>query len=338
MEILADELSKLIPEDTIVNIGNSFENIHTLSGDTGTYEDELFFYHGDHLSSNQMITDINANITQQILYAPFGEILTEYNAYWHQGKIPDYQFNAKEKDEESGLYYYSARYYNPPTFISRDPLFEKYPFMSSYSYCANNPVIRVDPDGRDWRQRQMAVEKAKEYVAKNSGNTYALGGRGNPGGMTDCSGMVSRTIMAGGEPDPYTNHTGRGVERIIQASTPVENVNDIEAGNVMVFNTDKQKRGHIGLISDVQKDSDGNTIGVTIIDSGGDPESGKSGPRYTQVTFGGKKYWDKKIEGVYKWDTIPDTTYEGGTLPNVDVEAQRIPSTLENNRINQIGE
>jgi RHS repeat-associated protein len=58
-------------------------------------------------------------------------------------------FNAKEKDEESGMYYYEARYYNPPSFISRDPLFEKYPFMSPYTYCLNNPLIFIDPTGEE---------------------------------------------------------------------------------------------------------------------------------------------------------------------------------------------
>jgi RHS repeat-associated protein len=82
-------------------------------------------------------------------YALFGEILAEYNAYWHQGKIPDYMFNAKEYDEENGMFYYSARYYNPPTFISRDPLFEKYPWMSPYCYTANNPVKYIDPTGME---------------------------------------------------------------------------------------------------------------------------------------------------------------------------------------------
>jgi RHS repeat-associated protein len=82
-------------------------------------------------------------------YALFGEILAEYNAYWHQGKIPDYQFNAKELDEENGMYYFNARYYALPTFISRDPLFEKYPWMSPYAYCSNNPVKYIDPDGRE---------------------------------------------------------------------------------------------------------------------------------------------------------------------------------------------
>ncbi|MFA5639611.1 MAG: RHS repeat-associated core domain-containing protein [Bacteroidales bacterium] len=55
-------------------------------------------------------------------------------------------------DEENGMYYYSARYYAPPTFISRDPMFEKYPSISPYTYCANNPMKFVDPTGETWYQ------------------------------------------------------------------------------------------------------------------------------------------------------------------------------------------
>ena len=58
-----------------------------------------------------------------------------------------YPFNAKELDEESGMYYYSARYYAPPTFISRDPLFEEFPTWSPYHYCYNNPLRFIDPTG-----------------------------------------------------------------------------------------------------------------------------------------------------------------------------------------------
>jgi RHS repeat-associated protein len=58
-------------------------------------------------------------------------------------------FNAKELDEETGMYYYSARYYNPPTFISRDVLFEKKPFMSPYAMSRNNPLRFIDPSGMD---------------------------------------------------------------------------------------------------------------------------------------------------------------------------------------------
>jgi RHS repeat-associated protein len=119
-----------------------------------------------------MITDINAKVVQQVLYAPFGEVITEYNAYWHNGLVPDYMFNAKELDEESGMYYYEARYYAPPSFISRDPLFEKYPTMSPYAYCANNPVKYIDPDGRDyynWNGKYLGKSENKDDVFIVSG-------------------------------------------------------------------------------------------------------------------------------------------------------------------------
>ncbi len=61
--------------------------------------------------------------------------------------LPKYSFNAKELDEETGMYYYEARYYKPPVFTSRDPMFEKKPWLSPYHYCSNNPVGRVDLNG-----------------------------------------------------------------------------------------------------------------------------------------------------------------------------------------------
>ncbi len=64
--------------------------------------------------------------------------------------LPKYAFNAKELDEETGMYYYEARYYAPPVFTSRDPMFEKYFWMSPYAYCANNPVKYVDPTGKEF--------------------------------------------------------------------------------------------------------------------------------------------------------------------------------------------
>ena len=62
-----------------------------------------------------------------------------------------FKYNGKELDEATGLYYYGARYYDPKTsiWLSVDPLAEKYPSISPYVYVANNPMVYVDPDGRD---------------------------------------------------------------------------------------------------------------------------------------------------------------------------------------------
>ena len=103
--------------------------------------------HPNHLGSTCYVTDENASVVQGFLYAPFGEITNEHDNSFGSSVLPKYSFNAKELDEETGMYYYEARYMAPPVFISRDRLFEKYPFMTPYGYCANNPVIIIDPSG-----------------------------------------------------------------------------------------------------------------------------------------------------------------------------------------------
>ena len=56
----------------------------------------------------------------------------------------------KKLDEETGLYYYGARYYDPrlSMWLGMDPMQGKYPGVSTYAYCMGNPVGAIDPDGR----------------------------------------------------------------------------------------------------------------------------------------------------------------------------------------------
>ncbi|MBA3899782.1 MAG: LysM peptidoglycan-binding domain-containing protein, partial [Bacteroidetes bacterium] len=60
-----------------------------------------------------------------------------------------YRYVGKEKDLESGLYYYGARYYSSwlCRFISVDPLAGKFAHLSPYNYASNNPVNHLDIDG-----------------------------------------------------------------------------------------------------------------------------------------------------------------------------------------------
>ena len=61
-----------------------------------------------------------------------------------------FTFSAKEKDAETGYSYFGARYYSSDLsiWLSVDPMSDKYPSLSPYTYCANNPIKLVDPDGR----------------------------------------------------------------------------------------------------------------------------------------------------------------------------------------------
>ena len=61
-------------------------------------------------------------------------------------------FTGKERDSETGYSYFGARYYDSDLmtgWLSVDPMADKYPSLSPYAYCANNPVKLVDPDGEE---------------------------------------------------------------------------------------------------------------------------------------------------------------------------------------------
>ena len=60
-----------------------------------------------------------------------------------------FTFSAKEKDTETGFSYFGSRYYSSDLsiWLSVDPMSDKYPSLSPYVYCADNPVKLVDPNG-----------------------------------------------------------------------------------------------------------------------------------------------------------------------------------------------
>ena len=62
-------------------------------------------------------------------------------------------FTGKELDSETGYSYFGARYYDAELsglFFSVDPMVDKYPNISPYAYCCWNPIIFVDPEGKEY--------------------------------------------------------------------------------------------------------------------------------------------------------------------------------------------
>ena len=113
-----------------------------------TTKEETFFYHSDHLGSTSYITDDKANITQYDAYLPYGELLVDEHS--SSEDLP-YKFNGKQFDEETGLYYYGARYMNPVTSLwyGVDSLAEKYMTIGAYVYCVSNPIRFLDFIGKE---------------------------------------------------------------------------------------------------------------------------------------------------------------------------------------------
>ena len=127
--------------------------------------EEIFFYHSDHLGSTSYITDGNGNITQYTAYLPYGELLVDEHS--SSEDLP-YKFNGKELDEETGLYYYGARYMQPVASVwyGVDPLTEKYASVSGYTYCLGNPIKLVDTDGEKPKPSEAARMAAHIYGDK----------------------------------------------------------------------------------------------------------------------------------------------------------------------------
>ena len=127
-----------------------------------------------HLQSAQFITNAKGEQYEHIEYTPYGELWIEETAPGID-KLP-FRFTGKELDEETGLYYYGARYLDPKysRWLSGDPALGEYipqapindeakkhnenlPGMGGvfntvnlhvYHYAGNNPVKYTDPDGK----------------------------------------------------------------------------------------------------------------------------------------------------------------------------------------------
>jgi len=112
---------------------------------------EIYYYHTDHLGSSAWITDSLGVAVQHLAYLPWGEpFVTQKTGNFN----PTYTFSGKEKDAETGYSYFGQRFYDSQLslWISVDPMRGKYPSLSPFVYCANNPLRLIDPNGMeiDW--------------------------------------------------------------------------------------------------------------------------------------------------------------------------------------------
>lgn len=150
-EVRKDELIKYVYAN-----GNRIAQFRSTSAE-GT-----FFLH-DQIGTTSFSLNQVAGVKQQLIKYPYGLVRNKKNT----GFQADYTFTGKEKDNESGNFYFEARYYHPivARFLNVDPLALSYAAWSPYTYVLGNPVKLIDPDGR------------RTMVERKDGKLHVLGGK-----------------------------------------------------------------------------------------------------------------------------------------------------------------
>ncbi|MDQ2180187.1 RHS repeat domain-containing protein [Marinifilum sp. D714] len=149
--------NSLVTERTTVNISDDKKKIataETLTIDQGSLTVDpvaiIRYQYDNHLGSASLELDESADIISYEEYHPFGT--TSYRSGRSETETSQkrYKYVGKERDEETGLYYYGFRYYAAwiCRFVSVDPDFLQYPILTPFCNAANNPITLTDYKGR----------------------------------------------------------------------------------------------------------------------------------------------------------------------------------------------
>jgi len=162
---------------------------------TAIYKDATtYFVHGDHLGSTRLMTKLDQTLEDSMDYQPFGEQI-------HGGSGTTHKLTDQERDAESNLDYFGARYYSSSLgrFTSADwsaiPMPVPYAgllnpqTLNLYAYAGNNPTGAVDPDGHNYAGMDgLDRDTSGGFVMATA---YVKGGVGTP----ESAGLTSNIMM-----------------------------------------------------------------------------------------------------------------------------------------------
>jgi RHS repeat-associated protein len=135
----------------------------------GAVRPATYYYHPDHLGSTSWVTDELARVHEHVEYFPFGQVWREARQEEEGAPVraPHFLFSAKEYDEETGLGYFSARYYDArrARWVSADPFREEWgsrpppALLSVYAYGYQSPLGWRDTTGKvpEWLHAGLDV-------------------------------------------------------------------------------------------------------------------------------------------------------------------------------------
>ena len=206
----------------------------------------------------RQVTEVDENCIAKVVqinnYYPFGTPFYDEANTINAGVQP-FKYNGKELDMMHGLntYDYGARQYYPalPVWDRVDPLAEKYRETSPYVYCLNNPINRVDPDGRNpiYNSSGIFLGTSKEGF---TGQIYVYTGVENIdfnkydiNYLTDQSGDYGFDFKTYDEVEQ--SYTGTALSNFVSnvLNNVVSHFNGIKILDDKIFNTSELKDGEI---------------------------------------------------------------------------------------------
>jgi RHS repeat-associated protein len=144
----------------VVETTGTDDTLYTYGGDLIAITDpdaSHTTYHYDGLGSTRQLSDETGQVVASYSYKPFGGLRTMTGASGNA-----HRFTGEQTDDEIGLLYLRARYYDPEIgrFITKDPLpgFSTSPqSLNRYAYAHNNPINLTDPTGEVFNLGLAAV-------------------------------------------------------------------------------------------------------------------------------------------------------------------------------------
>ncbi len=182
-----------------------------------------YFVNGDHLGSTRLMTQLNQSIYDSMDYQPFGEQIAGNTGSTHK-------FTGKERDAESGLDYFGARYFGSSMgrMMSPDPIggdMTNPQSLNKYAYALNNPLRYTDPTGLyvcATGQDCSAFEKSLDAL-RNSKNGDVARAAGAYGALGDKNGVTVgfADLSKQGEDGKVTSSLGTDANGNLQAQSNV---------------------------------------------------------------------------------------------------------------------
>jgi RHS repeat-associated protein len=223
------------------------------------------FLTADALGSTRLVTDVYGNTVQCNDYLPFGEDLTAggRTCVSTVDAVPEKKFTGKERDSESGLDYFGARYFSaaqgrftsPDWAVKAEPVpyakLDDPQSLNLYSYVRNNPLSTTDPDGHevDFDKNGKKAEKLLlQNVSKSERKMFQV--------TKNADGKSVLRVKAGAEDNFKGKHT-EGYNRLTTA---------INSKKVETLNVAKTYKDSKGVSHDVSREYGG---GVTMMQPNG---------------------------------------------------------------------